>query len=94
MIKPLLVSCNSQIKLSIASFIYCEKETIELGCFFFHLFSLISYVKKARGTHYFRNEVKRSIENNRDIELEILEEIQETIAEVGNHISNPYYGLQ
>ncbi|ECB9786943.1 hypothetical protein FLW04_05350 [Listeria monocytogenes] len=40
------------------------------------------------------NEAKVSIENNSDIELEILEEIQETIAEVGNRISNPYYGLQ
>ncbi|MBC2192230.1 hypothetical protein HCB44_08010 [Listeria sp. FSL L7-0229] len=80
--------------MSIASCIYCEKEAIELGCFFFHLFSLISCPKKARGTHYFRNEAKLSIEKNSDIELDILEEIQETIAEVGNHISNPYYGLQ
>ncbi|EEO6567606.1 hypothetical protein G6H54_002053 [Listeria monocytogenes] len=40
------------------------------------------------------NKAKVSIDNNSDIELEILEEIQETIAEVGNHISNPYYGLQ
>ncbi|EDN9716436.1 hypothetical protein GJB75_14225, partial [Listeria monocytogenes] len=33
------------------------------------------------------NKAKVSIENNSDIELEILEEIQEAIAEVGNHIS-------
>ncbi|EJS5945085.1 hypothetical protein NWV21_002986, partial [Listeria monocytogenes] len=31
------------------------------------------------------NKAKVSIDNNSDIELEILEEIQETIAEVGNH---------
>ncbi|MBF2375237.1 hypothetical protein IA854_13905 [Listeria seeligeri] len=40
------------------------------------------------------NEAKQSIENKSNIESDILNEIQETVSEVGDHISNPYHGLQ
>ena len=38
--------------------------------------------------------VKKSIEIKNNIDSKILEEIQDTIAEVGDNISNPYYDLE
>lgn len=40
------------------------------------------------------NEAKQSIENKSNIESDILNEIQETVIEAGDHISNPYHDLQ
>ncbi|MBC1514523.1 hypothetical protein HCJ48_00010 [Listeria sp. FSL L7-1510] len=37
---------------------------------------------------------KQAIENKSNIESDILSEIQETVTESGDHISNPYHSLQ
>lgn len=39
------------------------------------------------------NKIKESLEQYKEIDKLILEEIQETIDEVGDNISNPYYSL-
>ncbi|MGE7752855.1 hypothetical protein [Lysinibacillus fusiformis] len=40
------------------------------------------------------NKIKESLEQYKDIDKLILDEIQETIDEVGENISNPYYSLE
>ncbi|MCD2223140.1 hypothetical protein LAX75_00430 [Listeria cossartiae] len=40
------------------------------------------------------NKAKESIAENKDIDKKILQEIQEAIDDTGEHIANPYYGLQ
>lgn len=40
------------------------------------------------------NKIKESLEQCKDIDKSILNEIQETIDEVGENISNPYYSLE
>ena len=40
------------------------------------------------------NKIKESLEHYKDIDKLILEEIQETVDEVGDNISNPYYSLE
>lgn len=40
------------------------------------------------------NKIKESLEHYKDIDKLILEEIQGTIDEVGDNISNPYYSLE
>lgn len=40
------------------------------------------------------NKIKESLEQYKDIDKSILDEIQETIDEVGENISNPYYSLE
>lgn len=40
------------------------------------------------------NKIKESLEYYKDIDKSILDEIQETIDEVGENISNPYYSLE